>query len=142
MFSVRDRVRTKMERDILVEVNHPFIVKLHYGESRPVCVINASRSVARLGLMNLLNVSFSLPRSSSKNPSITSIPDRRKALSDSRLPEGRRSVHSSVQRGKTVRVYTQVLFFSSFCVFTHNAHTVHTASSGDVHRGRCEVLPG
>ncbi|XP_078403465.1 ribosomal protein S6 kinase alpha-6 isoform X2 [Cetorhinus maximus] len=26
---VRDRVRTKMERDILVEVNHPFIVKLH-----------------------------------------------------------------------------------------------------------------
>lgn len=30
---VRDRVRTKMERDILVEVNHPFIVKLHYGES-------------------------------------------------------------------------------------------------------------
>lgn len=33
VFSVRDRVRTKMERDILVEVNHPFIVKLHYGES-------------------------------------------------------------------------------------------------------------
>lgn len=30
---VRDRVRTKMERDILVEVNHPFIVKLHYGKS-------------------------------------------------------------------------------------------------------------
>lgn len=31
-YAVRDRVRTKMERDILVEVNHPFIVKLHYGE--------------------------------------------------------------------------------------------------------------
>ncbi|CAB1349858.1 unnamed protein product [Coregonus sp. 'balchen'] len=29
---LRDRVRTKMERDILVEVNHPFIVKLHYDE--------------------------------------------------------------------------------------------------------------
>ncbi|XP_007893071.1 ribosomal protein S6 kinase alpha-1 isoform X2 [Callorhinchus milii] len=28
---VRDRVRTKMERDILVDVNHPFIVKLHYA---------------------------------------------------------------------------------------------------------------
>ncbi|KAG8009705.1 Ribosomal protein S6 kinase 2 alpha, partial [Nibea albiflora] len=28
---VRDRVRTKMERDILVEVNHPYIVKLHYA---------------------------------------------------------------------------------------------------------------
>lgn len=25
-----------MERDILVEVNHPFIVKLHYGESTSV----------------------------------------------------------------------------------------------------------
>lgn len=33
-FVVRDRVRTKMERNILVEVNHPFIVKMHYGESR------------------------------------------------------------------------------------------------------------
>lgn len=30
---MRDRVRTKMERDILADVNHPFVVKLHYGES-------------------------------------------------------------------------------------------------------------
>uniref|UniRef100_A0AAQ5ZM92 Ribosomal protein S6 kinase n=1 Tax=Amphiprion ocellaris TaxID=80972 RepID=A0AAQ5ZM92_AMPOC len=29
---VRDRVRTKMERDILADVNHPFVVKLHYGD--------------------------------------------------------------------------------------------------------------
>ncbi|XP_055932617.1 ribosomal protein S6 kinase 2 beta-like isoform X1 [Argiope bruennichi] len=28
---VRDRARTKYERDILVEVHHPFIVKLHYA---------------------------------------------------------------------------------------------------------------
>ncbi|KAM6969025.1 ribosomal protein S6 kinase alpha-1 isoform 2-T2 [Tautogolabrus adspersus] len=28
---VRDRVRTKMERDILADVNHPFVVKLHYA---------------------------------------------------------------------------------------------------------------
>ncbi|CAB4005619.1 ribosomal S6 kinase alpha-1 isoform X2 [Paramuricea clavata] len=28
---VRDRVRTKMERDILVDVQHPFIVHLHYA---------------------------------------------------------------------------------------------------------------
>ncbi|KAJ8383759.1 hypothetical protein AAFF_G00215180 [Aldrovandia affinis] len=28
---VRDQVRSKMERDILAEVNHPFIVKLHYA---------------------------------------------------------------------------------------------------------------
>ena len=32
--AVRDRTRTKMERDILADVNHPFIVKLHYGEYR------------------------------------------------------------------------------------------------------------
>ena len=29
---VRDRVRTKMERNILVDVNHPFIVKVYYGK--------------------------------------------------------------------------------------------------------------
>lgn len=49
LFSVRDRVRSKMERDILAEVNHPFIVKLHYGECKgfslylfhlKVCYIN------------------------------------------------------------------------------------------------------
>ncbi|GBO40442.1 Ribosomal protein S6 kinase alpha-1 [Araneus ventricosus] len=28
---VRDRMRTKMERDILADIRHPFIVKLHYG---------------------------------------------------------------------------------------------------------------
>uniref|UniRef100_A0A8D1VGF1 non-specific serine/threonine protein kinase n=1 Tax=Sus scrofa TaxID=9823 RepID=A0A8D1VGF1_PIG len=31
---VRDRVRTKMERDILADVNHPFVVKLHYARPR------------------------------------------------------------------------------------------------------------
>ena len=29
--AVRDRARTKTERDILTEINHPFIVRLHYG---------------------------------------------------------------------------------------------------------------
>jgi p90 ribosomal S6 kinase len=29
---VRDRERTKMERNILANINHPFIVGLHYGE--------------------------------------------------------------------------------------------------------------
>lgn len=33
LWLVRDRVRTKMERDILADVNHPFVVKLHYGET-------------------------------------------------------------------------------------------------------------
>ena len=44
--TVRDRLRTKKERDILVDVQHPFIVKLHYGEEfycffpqKPTCNI-------------------------------------------------------------------------------------------------------
>lgn len=28
---IRDRYRTKLERNILVDVEHPFIVKLHYA---------------------------------------------------------------------------------------------------------------
>lgn len=38
--TVRDRVRTKMERDILVDVRHPFIVHLEYGE----CSLTVSSS--------------------------------------------------------------------------------------------------
>ena len=30
-FPVRDRIRTKMERNILADVEHPFIVRLHYA---------------------------------------------------------------------------------------------------------------
>ena len=30
-FLVRDRVRTKMERNILADVEHPFVVRLHYA---------------------------------------------------------------------------------------------------------------
>ena len=30
-YLVRDRVRTKMERNILADVEHPFIVRLHYA---------------------------------------------------------------------------------------------------------------
>jgi p90 ribosomal S6 kinase len=30
---VRDRERTRMERNILASISHPFIVKLHYGLS-------------------------------------------------------------------------------------------------------------
>ena len=31
LVSVRDRVRTKLERNILADVNHSFIVKLQYA---------------------------------------------------------------------------------------------------------------
>lgn len=43
-FIVRDRVRSKMERDILAEVNHPFIVKLHYGKykkKKSICIYSS-----------------------------------------------------------------------------------------------------
>ena len=30
---VRDRERTRMERNILASINHPFIVRLQYGEN-------------------------------------------------------------------------------------------------------------
>ena len=40
-----------MERDILAEVNHPFIVKLHYGKSLSVQeTIDLSRGVRSLYL--------------------------------------------------------------------------------------------
>ena len=45
--SVRDRVRTKMERDILADVAHPFIVKLHYGKKELfiVCSLKPNESI-------------------------------------------------------------------------------------------------
>ncbi len=54
--SVRDRVRTKMERDILVEVNHPFIVKLHYGKRN----IHISIACRRLYVIIQITSQFSL----------------------------------------------------------------------------------
>jgi len=32
LYLVSDRLRTMMERNILSQINHPFIVKLHYGK--------------------------------------------------------------------------------------------------------------
>ncbi len=43
-------MRTKMERDILVEVNHPFIVKLHYGE-----LLTSHLNQILTGCVHLLN---------------------------------------------------------------------------------------
>ena len=40
---VRDRERTKMERNILANINHPFIVRLHYGKSMSPHTATASR---------------------------------------------------------------------------------------------------
>ena len=60
-FSVRDRVRTKMERDILAEVDHPFIVHLHYGELRhhqvldPIAiVVGQAKTVTLRYMRNIL----------------------------------------------------------------------------------------
>jgi hypothetical protein len=35
VFAVRDQVRTKMERNILADVNHPFLVRLQYAFQVP-----------------------------------------------------------------------------------------------------------
>ena len=40
--AVRDRVRTKMERDILAEMRHPFIVTLEYGELLSSQLVNTA----------------------------------------------------------------------------------------------------
>lgn len=52
--SVRDRVRSKMERDILAEVNHPFIVKLHYGKSDCRIWISVSLKIFNKKVYSLL----------------------------------------------------------------------------------------
>ncbi len=48
VFAVRDRVRTKMERDILVDVRHPFIVHLEYGEFFQSFILNLNVSAGVL----------------------------------------------------------------------------------------------
>lgn len=48
LWPVRDRVRTKMERDILADVNHPFVVKLHYGEVTDPAQVPLIPSVSNL----------------------------------------------------------------------------------------------
>ena len=39
--AVRDRARTKMERDILVAVKHPFIVEIIYGILTFICIYHS-----------------------------------------------------------------------------------------------------
>lgn len=48
--TVRDRLRTKIERDILADVNHPFVVKLHYGECSSLGCWERGCSCSRLWL--------------------------------------------------------------------------------------------
>lgn len=97
MSPVRDRVRTKMERDILVEVNHPFIVKLHYGESQttpqPIRSHDSSFS-SRPHRANICRSSVS-----SNLPPSFSVPDGGEGLPDPGLPQRRRSLHASLQGG-------------------------------------------
>lgn len=37
--TVRDRYRTKAERDILARFHHPFIVRLHYGKKKGLIIV-------------------------------------------------------------------------------------------------------
>lgn len=110
--AVRDRVRTKMERDILADVNHPFVVKLHYGESAR----SFSLRFPSLGKKNwfhdcliALN-SRNFPLSCfliycwigfDWNSCICSIPDWGEVVLDPRLSQRRRSLHETLQRGES-----------------------------------------
>lgn len=66
---VRDRVRTKMERNILADVRHPFVVKLHYAfqtEGKLYLILNFLRGgdlFHRLSKEVILTKSFFLSRS-------------------------------------------------------------------------------
>ena len=96
VFPVRDRVRTKMERDILVEVNHPFIVKLHYGESA-----NSSRP---RGVVSCPSANRSPAPDAQLNPNFVpscSVSDRGEALPDPGLPQRRRSLHAPLKGGNS-----------------------------------------
>lgn len=64
-FSVRDRVRSKMERDILAEVNHPFIVKLHYGKSGCLYRIHSGAGL-NICLSEIINFNSFLMREKQK----------------------------------------------------------------------------
>lgn len=65
-----------MERDILAQIRHPFIVKLHYGKYLLY--------IDLLMYIILFIVFFSFP-------------NRRQALFDPRFPSRRRSLHSALQ---------------------------------------------
>jgi len=52
---VRDRERTKMERNILASINHPFIVRLHYAfqtEGKLYLVLDFLRGGDLFGRLN------------------------------------------------------------------------------------------
>ena len=55
---VRDRIRTKMERDILAEVRHPFVVSLEYGTCILACSACEIFSQVLLMLSGLVTLPF------------------------------------------------------------------------------------
>ena len=111
VFPVRDRVRTKMERDILVEVNHPFIVKLHYGEStsnthtlrdespaprRPIGAHSSCFGRQTGVAVEVFSRQETSQIRSNVNLSSLSVPDGGEALPDPGLPQRRRPLHSAL----------------------------------------------
>lgn len=86
-----------------------------------------------------------------------SIPDWGEVVPDPGLPQGRRSLHQTLQRGtrESFHMFLILPFFNSVgscCFVTHRFLTFQTSNlsaylfvslpPGDVHRGGCEVLPG
>ena len=98
-----------MERDILVEVNHPFIVRMHYGEllDIPASFIENSTLVDIPSDGHLVHLVTPKVIMVKENVTLVlrSISDRRKALPHPGLPPWWRSVHASLQRGRPRRTF-------------------------------------
>ena len=144
---VRDRIRTKMERDILAEVQHPFIVKLEYGECHghppppPPFPPPPPPPFFVIGVF------------------VCSIPDGGEVVSCVGVPARRRFVHKTLQRGRRkLPVYLTplllllllplILFLLPFTSSSFVSPSLPSSSSsssspsGDVHRRGCQVLLG
>lgn len=89
--AVRDRMRTKTERDILVDISHPFIVKLHYGSA--AFWLMANRFLPNSASFFFFPSFFPFFVNNSR-----SLSDGRQAVSDHGLSQGRRSVYTLDQR--------------------------------------------
>jgi len=79
--AVRDRQRTKMERDILADLDHPFIVRLHYGlffssslSACPSFLSLLGRAVCRPDFFSLFFALFHISISSTSPPKPDSTP--------------------------------------------------------------------
>lgn len=129
-----------MERDILVEVNHPFIVKLHYGEST--------------GVIRRLTGSDSPVRDPAGVNAELAAAAHVLLLCSAFQTEGKLYLILDFLRGgdlftrlsKEVAPLCEVFILSEnrfYRIYSRTCLSIHSSIfPGDVHRGGCEVLPG